>query len=162
MLAPEYRKSEPSQRAIAALLLSPSHISLETALAYHGLIPEAVYQVASVSTQRSRSFDTPLGVFSYYRVPTKVPSAGVEALCDPAPFWFYMATPLRAISDMVYLNREVTWQEDGLNYLFESLRIEEQDLLELKFDRFSEIIHAFRSRRVKEFLKGMQKEFDHD
>ena len=33
MLAPGYRKSEPSQRAIAALLLSPSHISLETALA---------------------------------------------------------------------------------------------------------------------------------
>lgn len=162
MLAPEYRKSEPPQWTIAALLLSPSHVSLETALAYHGLIPEAVYQVASVSTQRSRSFDTPLGVFSYHCVPTKIPGAGVEALCEPAPFWFYMATPLRAIADMVYLNRTVTWQEDGLAYLFESLRIEEQDLQELQFDRCGEIIESFRNRRVKEFLKGMQKEFDHD
>lgn len=162
MLASEYRKSTPSQWAIAALLLSPSHVSLETALAYHQLIPEAVYEAVSVSTQRSRSFDTPLGVFSYHCVPTKVPQAGVEALCEPAPFWFYMATPLRAIADMVYLNCEITWQKDGLSYLFESLRMEEQDLLGLKFDRCDEIIRGFRNRRVKEFLKGMQKEFDYD
>jgi hypothetical protein len=162
VLAPEYRKTEPPQWTIASLLLSPSHISLETALAYHGLIPEAVYQVASVSTQRSRRFDTPLGVFSYHCVPTKDPKAGVEAMCEPAPFWSYVATPLRAIADMVYLNRTVTWREDGLDYLLESLRIEEQDLQDLQFDRCSEITEAFRNRRVKEFLKGMQKEFDHD
>lgn len=162
VLAPEYRKTEPPQWSIASLLLSPSHVSLETALAYHGLIPEAVYQVASVSTQRSRSFDTPFGVFSYHCVPTNAPRAGVEAVCDPVPFWFYVATPLRAIADMVYLNHTVTWRNDGLEYLFESLRIEEQDLQELQFDRCGKIIEAFRNRRVKEFLKGMQEEFEHD
>jgi len=162
LLAPEYRKTEPPPWTVAGLLLSPSHVSLETALAYYGLIPEAVYQVASVCTQRRRTFDTPLGVFSYYCVPTKAPRAGVVAVTMPAPFWAYVATPLRAIADMVYLNRTVSWQKDGPGYLIESLRIDEEDLRELEFDRCTEITAAFRSRRVRDFLKGMQKEFSHD
>jgi hypothetical protein len=162
LLAPEYRKSEPPPWTVAGLLLSPSHVSLETALAYYGLIPEAVYQVASVCTQRSRTFDTSLGVFSYYCVPTKTPRAGVVAITVPAPFWAFAATPLRAIADMVYLNRDVSWQRDGPRYLIESLRIDEGDLRELEFDRYAEIREAFRSRRVRDFLQGMKREFSHD
>ena len=162
VLAPEYRKTEPPPWTVAGLLLSPSHVSMETALAYYGLIPEAVYQVASVCTQRSRTFNTPLGVFSYHCVPTKDPKAGVEAITMPAPFWAYVATPLRAIADMVYLNSTVSWQADGAAYLLESLRIDEEDLRELEFGRCNEITEAFRSRRVKAFLQGMRKEFSHD
>lgn len=161
VLAPKYRKTEPPPFTVAGLLLSPSHVSLQSALAYHGLIPEAVYQVASVSTQRRRTFDTPLGVFSYYCVPTNVPRAGVEAITLSSSFWAYVATPLRAIADMVYLDREITWQKNGAGYLLESLRIEEEDLQALAFDRFTEITEAFRSRRVKAFFQGMHKEFRH-
>jgi predicted transcriptional regulator of viral defense system len=162
VLAPVYRKTDAPPFTVAALLLSPSQVSLETALAYHGLIPEAVYQVASVCTRRSRMLDTPLGVFSYHCVPTNDPRAGVEAVTFPTHFWAYVATPLRAIADMVYLNRAVTWRKDGVAYLFESLRIEELDLQEMDFNRCAEITSTFRSRRVKEFLRGMQKEFSHD
>ncbi len=162
VLAPEYRRTEPHPFAVAALLHSPSHISLEIVLAHHGLIPEAVYQVASVSTERSRVFDTPLGVFSYHCVPSNNPRAGVDAVKLPDSFWAYIATPLRAIADMLYLNRTVTWEEGGLNYLLESLRIEEEDLRELSFERCGEIMKAFRSRRVRTFLQEMQMEYDDD
>ena len=50
ILAREYRKSDPHPYVIAAMLHAPSHISLETALSFHGLIPEAVFQVSSVTT----------------------------------------------------------------------------------------------------------------
>jgi hypothetical protein len=159
VLASAFRKTDPPLFTVASLLLSPSHVSLETALSYHGLIPEAVYQVASVSAQRSRIFNTPLGVFSYRCVPTNQPRAGVEAVRSPEPFWAYVATPLRAIADMVYLNRTITWSKDGVRYLLESLRIEKQDLEEMDFGRFDEIIESFRSCRVKEYLTGMKKEF---
>jgi hypothetical protein len=162
VLAPEYRKTEPPPWTVAALLLSPSHVSLETALSYYGLIPEAVYQVASVCTQRSRTFNTPLGVYSYHCVPTTAPKAGVEVVAAPAPFWASVATPLRAIADMVYLNRTVTWSGDGADYLLGSLRIEEQDLRGLSFERCAEITEAFRSQRVRTFLQGMRKEFSDD
>ena len=46
----------------AAAVASPSHVSLESALAHHGLIPEAVQQTSSVTAHRSRSFTTDLGV----------------------------------------------------------------------------------------------------
>ena len=77
---------------------------------------------------------------------------------DP-DFWAYIATPLRAIADMIYLNRAVSWQNDGAGYLLESLRMEEEDLSGIPFDRCREITSAFRSRRVKEYLLGLQKEY---
>lgn len=162
VLSPEYRRTEPHPFAVAALLHSPSHISLESALAHHGLIPEAVHQVASVSTERSRVFDTPLGVFSYHCVPSSNPRAGVDAVKLPDSFWAYVATPLRAIADMLYLNRTVTWQNDGSNYLLESLRIEEEDLQKLSYERCEDIVTAFRNRRVKTFLQEMQREYSDD
>jgi hypothetical protein len=162
VLAPEYRKTATPPFTVAALLHSPSHISLETALAHHGLIPEAVYQIASVTNMRSRVFNTPLGVFSYHCVPGINPRAGVEAVKLPDPFWAYVATPLRAIADMLYLNRTITWQKDGPRYLLESLRIEEEDLINMQFDRCEEIMQSFRSRRVKTYLDKMQQEYCHD
>ena len=55
LLHTKYRKSDPHPFVVAALLHAPSHVSLETALSFHGLIPEAVYQTASV-TGRMRWF----------------------------------------------------------------------------------------------------------
>jgi len=80
LLQAVYRKSEPHPYVVAALLHAPSHISLETALSHHGLIPEVVYQTASVTAARSRAFDTSIGRFTFQRVPTRNPRAGVQAV----------------------------------------------------------------------------------
>ncbi len=159
ILAPEYRKSDPHPFVVAAMLYSPSHVSLETALGYWKLIPESVYQVASVGIMRNRDFKTPLGFFSFRRVPTLNPKAGVDALQVDENSWAFVATPLRAIADMVYLNNSISWKQNGKSYLFESLRIETEDLETIAYDRCDDIANAFRSRRVKSFLYGMKKEF---
>ncbi len=161
VLAPEYRKTDPPPFTVAALLYPPSHVSLETALSYHGLIPEAVYQVASVTVKRRRTFDTPLGVFSYHCVPSRHPMAGVDAVKLQSTFWAFVATPLRAIADLVYLNHTISWHKDGRRYLLDSLRLEEEDLSGLSYERSAQIIESFRSRRVKSFLENMQKEYGH-
>ena len=108
VLGPPYRKTEPHPFVVAAVLHAPSHISLESALAHHGLIPEAVYQVSGVTLARSREFSTPLGVFSFRRVPVSEPRAGVEAVAVARNAWAFIASPLRAIADDVYLNKEIT------------------------------------------------------
>jgi hypothetical protein len=151
-----YRKSEPHPYILAASLHSPSHISLQSALAYHGLIPEAVYQVSSVTLSRSRQFSTPLGVFTFQTVKTRLPRAGVEALEISRNAWAFIATPLRAIADLLYLQKEITWKKDGLAFLTESLRIETDDLKEISFDTFDDILESFRSQRVIAFLKGLK------
>ena len=53
----------------AQLLLGPSYISFESALSFHGWIPEAVYTTTSASAKRGRVFKTPKGVFRYLHVP---------------------------------------------------------------------------------------------
>lgn len=156
VLGPPYRRSEPHPFVVAGVLHAPSHISLESALAHHGLIPEAVYQVSSVTVGRRREFSTPLGVFSFRRVPARAPRAGVEAVAIARNAWAFIASPLRAIADAVYLNKEITWNRNGLGYLTESLRIEEDDLRSLSFEALDEILDSIRSRRVRAYIEGLK------
>ena len=161
VLSPTYRKSEPHPFVLAGVLHAPSHISLESALAHHGLIPEAVYQVSSVTVARSREFSTPLGVFSFRCVPARAPRAGVEAAEVARGAWAFIASPLRAIADAVYLNKDITWDRDGLGYLTKSLRIEDDDLRELSFEAFDEIQDSVRSPRVRAYLEGLKGVMNH-
>jgi hypothetical protein len=120
-LAEPYRKNHPHPFAVAALLCFPSHVSLESALAFHGLIPEAVYGVTSATLQRSREYVTPLGHFAYVRVPTIDPTAGVKAVRLDRQWWAFVASPLRAIADLVCARRQITWRTDGIEFLTVSM-----------------------------------------
>lgn len=156
-LAPEYRKTHPHPFAVAAALHSPSHISLESALAHHGLIPEAVVQVSSVTVSRSRTFDTPLGTFSFQCVPCDAPRAGVRAVKLDANTWAYIALPLRAIADLIYLRKEISWKHDGLEFLTGSMRMEEEELRALPIEEHMAIHDAIRNLRTKLYLEGLKK-----
>lgn len=53
---------------IANKLYTPSYVSLEFALSYHGVIPETVYEITSVTTKATRRFETIGKVFSYRKI----------------------------------------------------------------------------------------------
>jgi hypothetical protein len=158
-LAPEYRRSHPHPFAVAAMLHWPSHVSLESALAHHGLIPEAVQTVGSVTPRRSRDFSTPLGHFSFRRVPAADPSAGVVATMVAEGVWAQVASPLRAIADLLYLRKEASWDRGGAGFLTESLRIAGEDLHEIAAGASEAVIATVRSGRVRDYLRNFVKEF---
>jgi hypothetical protein len=158
LLAPEFRKTHPHPFIIAAILHSPSHVSLESALAHHGLIPEAVFQVSSVTSSRSRTFKTLVGVFSFVRVPATNPRAGVQALKVDGRSWAFVATPLRAVADLIYTRKDVSWAKDGLAFLTESMRIERDDLEGISFESLDEVCESLRSRRTTDYLRGLYRE----
>ena len=81
LLADRYRTRPCHSFAVAQALAPGSYISFETALAYHGWIPEAVYACTCVSYRNAKEFETPLGIFSYKRVPQRTFYCGVER-CD--------------------------------------------------------------------------------
>lgn len=149
-----FRRADPHPFVMAGAIYGPSHVSLETALAYHRLIPETVYQVASVTTRRSREFHTPMGLFTYYRVPSSAPRAGVKAIELGKDEWAFVATEIRAIVDLVFL-RKVRWDKDGMAFITESMRIEEDDLTKLDVAALDEILSSIRSRRTVEYLTKM-------
>lgn len=158
ILSHEYRKSSYHPYAIAAMLHAPSHISFETALSYHGLIPEAVYQVSSVTSSRSRDFNTPLGLFTFQRVPIHNPRAGVEIIKLNENSWAYIAKPLRAITDLIYLRKEVSWDVHGLGFLTASMRIEDEDLFQIDFSYYTEMLEGLHDKRTIHYLEEMKKE----
>ena len=159
-LAESYREGAPHPYVLAGLLHSPSFVSLETALAYHGLIPEAVYQVSSITASRSRTFETPFGRFSYRRVPCSFFKSGVKARKVADHGWAFIAQPLRAIADIVYLRKSVSWKMDGLSFLTESLRIEVEDLAKIPSSEFEAVYTGIRSKRTREYIAGMRRELD--
>ncbi len=74
--------------------------------------------------------------------------------------WAFVASPLRAIADLVFIRKEVTWEKDGLGFLTDSLRIEEDDLRQLDLHDFDEICESFRNLRTKAYMKCLRKELE--
>src|SRR4051812_41377652 len=70
------RRPEPF--LLANHILGPSYVSVETALSHHGLIPERVYEIASMTTQAPRKFNTSLGLFTYTRLPLPYYAFGIR------------------------------------------------------------------------------------
>ncbi len=68
VLGERIAKKKYSLELLANKIYGPSYVSLEWALQYHGLIPERVVEITSVTTKRSKCFETPLGRFSYHRL----------------------------------------------------------------------------------------------
>ena len=68
----------PSPLLLANHLLGPSYVSLESALSYWGLIPEAVYETTSVTTKKSKIFNTQAGSFSYTNLSLPYYSFGIK------------------------------------------------------------------------------------
>ena len=65
LLAPPYAGQAPNRFTLAARIRVPSYVSMQSALSYHGVIPEAVPAVTSATTSRPGRLETPLGVFLY-------------------------------------------------------------------------------------------------
>jgi len=154
-LAPKYQKKKLNLYALAEHLYGPSYVSLESALSWHGWIPEAVYTLTSASLGKSKEFKTPLGAFSYNRVPQKVFYAGVERLTDEAGDAFLMAQPIKALADYVYVHKK-DWT--GLTPAAEDLRIEPDEFESVAVAEIDELIGNYTSRRVVRFLKCVRKE----
>lgn len=154
----EFNASPPHPFIIAGILHGPSYVSMESALWHHQMIPEALYQVCSVSEERSRIYKTPLGVFSFFRIPCNYLKAGVKAERIDGNDWAFVAKPLRAIADLVYRYRGITWKKDGLRFLTDSLRIEIEDLRNVSLKDFKKVYDTFRNKRVRGYLIGLKGE----
>jgi predicted transcriptional regulator of viral defense system len=101
-LAPPYQKAVPHPFLVANRLVRGSYVSLQSALAYFGLIPEYVPVTMSVTTGRPGKWDTVLGAFTYrhVQVPFFTGYQRIDLVSNQAAF---IATPEKVFLDLVYL-----------------------------------------------------------
>jgi len=129
---------------LAQRIHGPSYIRMELALAHHGSTPE-----------RSRAFDTPLGLYSFTRIPQKVFLAGVHRVPLENGGSFFLANPLKALADYVYV-LACDWR--SMKPVVESLRVDETDLGALTAEMFDTLADVYMSGRVRRFLEGLRKD----
>ena len=123
-IAMPYQKIQPHPFLVANTLRKNSYVSLQSALAFHGLIPEYVPVCTSVTTGRSEQLETTLGTFSYRRIKPDYLFGFRQQEVAPKQQAF-VAVPEKALLDLVYL----TPGADTDSYLRE-LRLQHTDALD--------------------------------
>ena len=128
VLAPPYRKVELPLEHVANRLVYPSYVSLERALAWYELIPDAVAVVTSVTTARPRVLENTLGTFRYRHIRrdlfwgfTSEKLRGQECI---------IALPEKAILDFFYFRPGVATVKEIREMRFQNLdRLDEKRLM---------------------------------
>ena len=125
---------------IANLLYGPSYVSLEWALSYYNMIPERVGVVTSVTTGSHKNFTTPIGTFTYQRLPKTRYSVGIDhKTIEGQVGGFLIATPEKALADWVHLTCRSMNHDELLTDLTEAKRIEKETLENLNKPLMREI-----------------------
>lgn len=156
ILAKKYQRKSPNLFELAQWIYGPSYISFESALSYHGCIPESVYAITSACLLNAKKFRTPHGIFTYKRIPYPMLYLGVERV-KLENSTFFMASPLKAIVDYVYAYRK-QWQ--GIDPLIKSLRIEQHTIDQWNCDLLDEFKGVYANYRVQRFIKGLKKDLN--
>ncbi len=125
-LAPPYQKVKPNPFLVANRMVRASYVSCQSALEFHGLIPEHTPVVVSITTSRPGRWETPLGVFEFRHIKKEFFS-GFQMTDLGGEQKAFIATPEKALLDLIYLQPG----GDAESYLNE-LRLENLEKLDLK------------------------------
>lgn len=142
--------NEPTLFTIANRVYEPSYISLEMALSIYGIIPEAVYGITSVTSQKTKNLKSPVGDFIYRHIQPDF-MFGYE-LREHDGHRYQIAELEKAVLDYLYLNSKINDNES-----FEGVRFNVSELKEkLNTEKFNKYLEAFHNksltRRAKKFL----------
>jgi hypothetical protein len=146
----KYARQPFSRELLANLIYGPSYVSLDYALHYHGLIPERVEALTSITSGRTRRFTTPVGLFTYHGVPINAYYTGITRIELEGGRSFLIATPEKALADKIYTDRGtgIRTQAAMSVYLLESLRIDPEDMSGLDTERLNDITKHYKSRNL--------------
>lgn len=154
VVAPEVSHQVLSMELIANHLYGPSYVSFESALRFHGLIPERVHLMRSVTLKRARSFSTPLGEFEYITMPANYYPVGIQQIVSGEEYSILIATPEKAIADLIIATSGLRIQSARAmgEYLFEDLRIDAYEHESWDVEILRACVENGRKRRELRFL----------
>lgn len=154
------RKEPLSLPLIANRLYGPSCVSLEYALAWHGLIPEQVHEVTSVCVRRGRIIENAVGRFSYSSIPAELFPIGMQWEREGESIAFLIAGPEKALCDKVLLTRhlQATSRSSMRDFLLDDLRLDADMLATLDFDIVDQYVSSGHKQRQMRALRRVLEE----
>lgn len=136
----------------AGRMYVPSYLSLEYALAMHGLIPESVVQYTSVTSLKTKSFKNVFGEFHYRSVKPELMFGFAPRLVS-GKFYADFASPAKALCDLLYLDSFYGTEQE-----MEELRLDRDVLQEtITGDELDGICSRFGSAALARRVKILRK-----
>jgi len=147
----------PENALLANHILGPSYLSMESALAHYGLIPEKVFAVTSMTTKASRKFQTSIGRYTYTNLPLPYYAFGLATVSLSKDQQAIMAIPEKALCDKIATTAGITLrsQSSARDYVFGNLRMEEEDLAKFDLDAILSWLENAPKRESLEMLIKM-------
>ncbi|WP_288317884.1 type IV toxin-antitoxin system AbiEi family antitoxin domain-containing protein [Xylanibacter caecicola] len=145
---------------IANHILAPSYVSMQTALRYYGLIPEAVYATQSMTFKAAKDFSTPIGTFSYLHISRESYPIGLVQIREGNAHYI-MASPEKALCDLIANMRGVNlrYKKEALIFLEEDLRFDMERFHKLNpgiFEQYA--IHGKKAESINTVIKLLRHE----
>jgi hypothetical protein len=127
---------QPEAFLIANHLFGPSYISSDSALSFHGLIPERVFEISSATIKQSRRFSNSVGVFNYTHLPLPYYSFGIINVQLSKQQSILLASAEKALFDKIVTTKGVVIRShvQAYQYLIENLRLDIDELKKLNMD----------------------------
>lgn len=156
---PKISRIPLSTELIANHLYAPSYVSMQTALRYYGLIPEAVYTTQSMTMKHSRNFNTPIGRFDYQMITREAFSVGITYI-NKQNHSFLIATPEKALCDLIANSPKVNlrYLKDVETYLEEDIRMDIEELKKMDiaiFENYAQV--GKKAPSIKTLIKYIKK-----
>ena len=153
----DYKSKMDYVSYFAGQIYAPSYISLHTALAFYGIIPEAIIETTSVTTQKTARFVNDFGSYSYQTIRPQL-FFGFEAKTLQDGKTYKMATPEKALIDMLYLYPQYQTEQDMLD-----LRLDEDWMAdELQISRINGYLGLIHSPALHKRVQTLLKAYSHD
>jgi predicted transcriptional regulator of viral defense system len=136
------------------LLESPSYISLDYALYWHGLIPESVHEITAITTARSKIFNTNIGIFSYKHIQNDIFRIGLTI--ESSEFGnFMIASKEKAMCDKIYYTNdaELTSKSALTDFIINDLRIDTEEFENFDTSIIAEYYRISKSKKIGIFSK---------
>lgn len=135
---------------LANVIYGPSYLSFEYALAWHDLIPEAVFTFTSATCgkRRKKLYNTPFGVFTFRDVPVAAFPYGTE-LHEEDGRAFMIASAEKAVCDQLYTCSPCSNRNELRQLLFEDLRIDETAFRDADLNEMSELAGLYQTKNHK-------------
>lgn len=155
-----YVDKRPSLYKLQSYIYGPSYISFAFALSYYGLIPEFGLNVscATFNKNKTKEYFTDYGLIYYRDVPQKVFPYGVKTIFNDE-YLYRIATPEKALCDYLYSDGYILEEEsDFKKYLFDDLRIDEEEFEKLDFNFIVKIIPFYKKKVLDSFANFIIKE----
>ena len=142
---------------IANVLLSPSYISFETALAYYGMIPERVYAIKSASFKKNKKkeYKNFFGLFLYQDINSNAYPYDINEI-EIDGTKVMIASREKALTDMLSIISPRNNKNELLDLLFEDLRIDEVIFDQLDKCKLIELCDLYSSKTVHILKKYLE------